>query len=170
VEQEERALGALAGEADGPAQADAQALWRGVQDRAAAWPLVPLGRRSVHPTRRTAQALGRDTQHEQRLHDVGSEAADEAWREAVRRWAEEQGARALREVGWEAMQEAWEAGHDGLAAEGQRQRLRAQVQAWPRLEDALQDLARHLDALSAERGGSGPVRLRLWEREQGLGL
>ena len=139
MEQEERALGALAGEADGQAQAD-------------------------------AQALGRDTQHEQRLHDVGSEAADEAWREAVRRWAEEQGARALREVGWEAVQDAWEAGQDGLAAEGQRQRLLAQVQAWPRLEDSLQDLARHLDALSAERGGSGPVRLRLWEREQGLGL
>ena len=61
-------------------------------------------------------------------------------------------------------------GQEGLAAEVQRQRLLAQVQAWQSLDDSLQDLARQLDALSEERGGSGHVRIRLWEREQGLGL
>src|SRR5262249_46128007 len=85
-------------------------------------------------------------------------------------WAEDQGARALRDVGWETVQDAWEAGQEGLAAEVQRQRLLAQAQTWQRLDDSLQDLARQLDALSEERGGSGHVRIRLWERERELGL
>jgi hypothetical protein len=124
----------------------------------------------VEQLRTAAQGIWRDTTDAERLRDVGREAADDAWREAVLLWAEEQGARALRDVGWETVQDAWEAGQEGLAAEVQRQRLLAQAQAWQRLDDSLQDLARQLDALSEERGGSGHVRIRLWEREQGLGL
>src|SRR5262249_44826155 len=135
-----------------------------------AWQLVPLGRGNVQQARSTARESWRDAQDEQRLRDAGREAADDAWRDAVLLWAEEQGARALRDVGWDAVQDAWEAGQEGLAAESQRQRLLAQVQAWQRLDDSLQDLARQLDDLSEERGGSGHVRIRLWEREQGLGL
>jgi hypothetical protein len=172
VEHEDRVLGDLAGEAAQQAQAEAAVLWQGVQDLADAWQLVPVGRLRVEETRSTAKEVWRDAQDEQRLHDTGSEAADDAWRDAVLLWAEEQGARALRDVGWEAVQEAREAGQEGLAAEVQRQRLLAQAQAWQGLDDSLEDLAQHLDVLSEERGGSGHVRIRLWEREreQGLGL
>jgi hypothetical protein len=173
VEEDERALGDLAREASVQAQADAQALWRGVQDLSDAWQLVPLGRRSVQQTRSTAQEIWRDTTDEQQLRDVGSEAADDAWRDAVLLWAEEQGARALRDVGWDAVQEAREQGHAGLEAAWQErwQRL-AQVQAWPHLEQDLEALARQLDALGEEEGSTGRGRVRLWdrEREQGLGL
>jgi hypothetical protein len=171
VEQDERALGALAGEADGPAQADAQALGRGGQDRAAAWQLVPLGRIRVQQTHSTAQEIWRDAQDEQRLRDVGSEAADEAWRDAVLLWAEEQGARALRDVGWEAVQEAREEGHEALAAAWQERWQRvAQAQAWPNLAQDLEALARQLDALSEEEGGPGRVRVQLWDRERDSGM
>ena len=172
VEQDARDLGDLAGEAYVQAQAEADVLWRGVQDLADAWQLVPLGRLRVEQLRTAVQGIWRDTTDAERLRDVGREAAEDAWRDAVLLWAEDQGARALRDVGWETVQDAWEAGQEGLAAEVQRQRLLAQVQAWQRLDDSLTDLARHLDALSEERGGSGHVRLQLWEREreQGLGL
>src|SRR5262249_34725737 len=53
VEQDERALGELAREASVQAQADAQALWRGVQDLADAWQRVPLGRGHVQQARST---------------------------------------------------------------------------------------------------------------------
>jgi hypothetical protein len=170
VEQDDRALGDLAGEAVRHAQADAQALWVGVQDLADAWQLRQSGRERVEQARTEARDVWREVGDELRLRDLGREAVHDAWRDAVLLWAEDQGARALRDVGWEAVQDAWEAGQDGLAAEVQRQRLLAQVQAWQRLDDSLQDLARQLDALSEERGGSGHVRIRLWEREQGLGL
>ena len=160
----------LAGEAYVQAQAEADVLWRGVQDLADAWQLVPLGRLRVEQLRAAVQGIWRDTTDAERLRNVGREAAEDAWRDAVLLWAEDQGARALRDVGWETVQDAWEAGQEGLAAEVQRQRLLAQAQAWQHLDDSLQDLARHLDALSEERGGSGHVRIRLWEREQGLGL
>jgi hypothetical protein len=102
---------------------------------------------------------------------VGNEAADDAWRDAVLLWAEEQGARALRDVGWEAVQEAREEGHEALNAAWQErwQRL-AQAQAWPNLEQDMEALARQLDDLSSEAGGQGHVRIRLWERERELGL
>ena len=162
VEQDDRVLGDLAGEAYGQAQAEAQVLWRGVQDLADAWQLRHSGLERMEKARTAAQGIWRDTTDAERLRDVGREAAEDAWRDAVLLWAEDQGARALRDVGWETVQDAWEA--------VQRQRLLAQAQAWQSLEDSLQDLARQLDDLSEERGGSGHVRIRLWEREQGLGL
>jgi hypothetical protein len=157
VEQDARVLGDLAGEAYVQAQAEAHVLWRGVQELSDAWQLVPLGRLRVEQLRTAAQGIWRDTTDAERLRDVGREAAEDAWRDAVLLWAEDQGARALRDVGWETVQDAWEAGQEGLAAEVQRQRLLAQAQTWQRLDDSLQDLARQLDALSEERGGSGHV-------------
>ena len=167
VEQDERTLGDLAGEVSMQAQADAQVLWRGVQDLSDAWQLIPLGRIRVQQTRSTAQEIWRDAQDEQRLRDVGSEAADDAWRDAVLLWAEEQGARALRDVGWEAVQEARDEGHEALDAAWQArwQRL-AQAQAWPNLAQDLEALARQLDALDEEEGGTGRVRVQLWDRER----
>jgi hypothetical protein len=170
LEQDDRVLGDLAGEAVVQAQADAQTLWVGVQDLSDAWQLVPLGQRSVHQTRSIAQEHWRDAQDEQRLRDVGSEAADDAWRDAVLLWAEEQGARALRDVGWEAVQEARAEGHEALDAAWQErwQRL-AQAQAWPNLAQDLEALARHLDELD-EEGGTGRVRVQLWDRERDSGM
>jgi hypothetical protein len=86
-------------------------------------------------------------------------------------WAEEQGARALRDVGWEAVQEAREAGHEALDAAWQArwQRL-AQAPAWPNLAQDLEALARHLDALDEEEGGTGRVRVQLWDRERDAGM
>jgi hypothetical protein len=172
VEQDERVLGDLAREASTQTQAEAQTLWVSVQDLADAWQLGRMGQKSVQQARTLGRAIWRETQDEQRLRDVGREAAEDAWRDAVLLWAEDQGTRALRDVGWEAVQDAWGAGQDGLAAEVQRQRLLAQAQTWQRLDDSIQDLARQLDALSSEEGGHGHVRIRLWEREreQGLGL
>src|SRR4029450_4587635 len=66
VEQDDRVLGDLAGEAYVQAQAEAHVLWRGVQDLSDAWQLVPLGRIRVQQTRSTAQAIWRDAQDEQR--------------------------------------------------------------------------------------------------------
>ncbi len=167
VEQDARSLDALAKEAYVQVQAEADVLWRGVQDLSDAWQLVPLGRIRVQQTRSTAQAIWRDAQDEQRLRDVGSEAADDAWRDAVLLWAEEQGARALRDVGWEAVQEAREEGHETLDAAWQErwQRL-AQAQAWPNLAQDMEALARQLDALREEEGGTGRVRVQLWDRER----
>jgi hypothetical protein len=171
VEQEDRGRGDLAGEAYVQAQAEADVLWRGVQDLSDAWQLVPLGRIRVHQTRSTAQEIWRDAQDEQRLRDVGRAAADDAWRDAVLLWAEEQGARALRDVGWEAVQEAREEGHEALDAAWQErwQRL-AQAQAWPNLAQDLAALARQLDALDEAEGGTGRVRVRLWDRERDSGM
>src|SRR5262249_61093354 len=140
-------------------QAADHGVWRGVQDLSDAWQLIPLGRIRVQQTRSTAPEIWRDAQDEQRLRDVGSEAADDAWRDAVLLWAEEQGARALRDVGWEAVQEARAEGHEALDAAWQArwQRL-AQAQAWPHLAQDLEALARPLDPPSDEEAGTGCVR------------
>ena len=144
----------------------------GVQDLADAWQLGHMGQKSVQQARTLGRAIWRETKDEQRLRDVGREAADDAWRDAVLLWAEEQGARALRDVGWDAVQDAREEGHEALAAAGHERWLAAQARTWTSREEDLQTLARHLDALSSEEGGQGHVRIRLWEREreQGLGL
>src|SRR5262249_38358334 len=153
-------------------QAADHGVWRGVQDLSDAWQLIPLGRIRVQQTRSTAPEIWRDAQDEQRLRDVGSEAADDAWRDAVLLWAEEQGARALRDVGWDAVQDAREEGQEALAAAVHERWLAEQARTWTSLEEDLQALARQLDDLSSEEGGHGHVRIRLWEREreQGLGL
>jgi hypothetical protein len=170
VEQDDRVLGDLAGEAYVQAQAEAQTLWVGVQDLADAWHLARSGRESVQQACTTAQGVWRDAQDEQRLRDVGSEAADDAWRDAVLLWAEEQGARALRDVGWDAVQDARDEGHEALAAAVHERWLAAQARTWTSLEEDLQALARQLDALSAEEGGTGRVRVQLWDRARDAGM
>jgi predicted ArsR family transcriptional regulator len=69
------------------------------------------------------------------------------------------------------VQEAREAGHEALQAAWQErwQRL-TQAPAWTSLEHDMEALARQLDALREEEGGTGRVRVRLWDRAQGLGL
>jgi hypothetical protein len=52
----------------------------------------------------------------------------------------------------------------------QEQHAREHARAWNTLEHDLQALAQQLDALSAEAGSPGQVRIRLWDREPGLGL
>src|SRR5262249_17276524 len=130
------------------------------------------GRECVEQARTAARDVWREVDDELRLRDVGSEAADDAWRDAVLLWAEEQGARALRDVGWDTVQDAREEGHEALAAAVHERWLAEQARTWTRLEEDLQALARQLDDLSSEEGGHGHVRFRLWEREreQGLGL
>ena len=172
VEQEDRVLGDLAREAYPQTQAEAQTLWVGVQDLADAWQLGRRGQKSVQQARTLGRAIWRETQDEQRLRDVGSEAADDAWRDAVLVWAEEQGALALRDVGWDAVQDAREEGHAALTAAVHERWLAEQARTWTSLEEDLQALARQLDDLSSEEGGQGHVRIRLWDRErdQGWGL
>jgi hypothetical protein len=170
VEQDERALGDLGREALVQVQADAQALWVGVQDLADAWQLSGSGRERVEQVRTEARDIWRAAQEEQTLRDAGDEAAEDAWRDAVLLWAEETGARALRDVGWEAVQDARDVGQEGLEVELQRERVLAQAQAWGSVEQDLQALARQLDALQEEEGGTGRVRVRLWDRERDLGL
>jgi hypothetical protein len=65
------------------------------------------------------------------------------------------------------VQEAREEGHEALDAAWQErwQRL-AQAQAWPNLAQDMAALARQLDALDEEEGGTGRVRVQLWERER----
>ena len=57
-----------------------------------------------------------------------------------------------------------------LAEARAAQQAKEQVRTWKNLEQELQDLARHLDALREDDGGTGHVRLRLWDRDQGRGL
>src|SRR5215510_15118670 len=74
-------------------------------------------------------------------------------------------------LSWEAVQEAREEGHEALDAAWQErwQRL-AQAQAWPNLAQDLEALARQLDALDEEEGGTGRVRVQLWDRERDSGM
>jgi hypothetical protein len=164
VAHEEQALVALAEEAVVQVQADAQTLWHGVQDLADAWQLRHGGLERVQEARTEAQTLWQDTTDAAQLREVGKEAADDAWRDAVLLWAEELGARTLRDVGWEAVQDARELGQEGLEAELGRQRVLAQAQGWGSLAQDLEALARQLEAM--EEGGTGGVRVRLWDRER----
>src|SRR5438445_10905231 len=77
VEQDDRVLGDLAGEAYGQAQAEAQVLWRGVQDLADAWQLRHSGLERMEKARTAAQGIWRDTTDAERLRDVGREAAED---------------------------------------------------------------------------------------------
>ena len=74
--------------------------------------------------------------------------------------------RMLGDLAGEAYAQAWdEAQASWRAVEAQEQGA-----GWPSVEHALQDLARQLEALSAEAGSPGQVRIRLWDQEQGRGL
>jgi hypothetical protein len=170
VEQDDRTLGDLAGEAYRQAQSEAQEQWSTLQNVTDSWALHRRGRELVQETRRTAHEVWRDTQEDTQIRDLGREAVEDAWREAVLLWAEDQGMRALRDVGWDAVHEAWESGQEDLEAALQHERLVAEAQGWQSLDASLEALARQLDVLSGQDGARGHMRIRLWEREQGMGL
>jgi hypothetical protein len=117
-----------------------------------------------------AQGVWNNAQDAHVLRGIGSDAADDAWRDAVLLWAEEQGARTLRDVGWEALQDAREEGREALAVIAQEEQARAQAQTVRNVEQELQALAQQLDTLHEREGRAGPLRIRLWDREQGMGL
>jgi len=139
LEQDDRMLGDLAGEASAQAQHEARAVWE-------------------------------DAQAELTLRDAGWEAVRIAGQESQGLWEDAQAEQELLNDGWAAVRGARIDGHAALAAELHEQAVKEQARAWRSLEHDLLALAAQLDALSEESGGRGTVRIRLWEREQGLGL
>jgi hypothetical protein len=138
LEQDDRMLGDLAGEASAQAQHEARAVW---EDAQAALTLRDAGWEAVRIAGQASQGLWEDAQAEQaRLND-----------------------------GWAAVRTARHDGQTALAAALSAQRIQEHTGAWRSLEQDLQTLAAQLDQLREESGGRGTVRLRLWEREQGLG-
>jgi hypothetical protein len=74
--------------------------------------------------------------------------------------------RVLGDLAGEAYAQAW----DEAQAVWRGLQAQDQTAAWPSLERDLRALAQQLDALSAEAGRTGQVRIRLWDREQGMGF
>jgi len=107
---------------------------------------------------------------ERMLGDMAGEAYAQAWDEVQGVWERMQEEQALCDVGWEAVRQARKGGSEALAESVQEQHAREHARAWNTLEHDLQALAQQLDALSAEAGSPGQVRIRLWDREPGLGL
>ena len=108
-------------------------------------------------------------QDDRMLGDLAGEASAQAQHEARAVWEDAQAEQALLNDGWAAVRGARIDGHAALAAELHEQAVKEQARAWRSLEHDLLALAAQLDALSEESGGRGTVRIRLWEREQGLG-
>ena len=109
-------------------------------------------------------------QDDRMLGDLAGEASAQAQHEARAVWEDAQAEQELLNDGWAAVRGARIDGHAALAAELHEQAVKEQARAWRSLEHDLLALAAQLDALSEESGGRGTVRIRLWEREQGLGL
>ena len=72
--------------------------------------------------------------------------------------------------GWAAVRTARDDGQAALAVALSEQHAQEQTRAWRSLEQDLQALAAQLDRLGEESAGRGSVRIRLWDRDQGLGL
>ena len=109
-------------------------------------------------------------QDDRMLGDLAGEASAQAQHEARAVWEDAQAEQELLNDGWAAVRGARIDGHAALAAELHEQAVKEQGRAWRSLEHDLLALAAQLDALSEESGGRDTVRIRLWEREQGLGL
>jgi len=137
-----------------------------VDDRA----LGDLAREAYAQTWTDAQQIWSDARAEWELRAVGNDVVEDAWRDAVLLWAEDQGARALQDVGWESVQDARDEGMAALGASVEEQRALEQAHAWQSVEHEIQTLAQQLDALHEREGGTGAVRIRLWDREHGQGL
>jgi hypothetical protein len=137
-----------------------------VDDRA----LGDLAREAYAQTWTDAQQIWSDAKTAWELRAVGDEVAEDAWRDAVLLWAEDQGTRALQDVGWESVQDARDEGMAALVAAVEEQQARERAHAWQSVEQELQTLAQQLDALHEREGGTGAVRIRLWDREHGQGL
>ena len=117
-----------------------------------------------------ARVVWEDAQAALTLRDAGWEAVRIAGQESQGLWEDAQAEQELLNDGWAAVRGARIDGHAALAAELHEQAVKEQARAWRSLEHDLLALAAQLDALSEESGGRGTVRIRLWEREQGLGL
>jgi hypothetical protein len=139
LEQDERMLGDLAGEASAQAQHEARAVWE-------------------------------DAQAELTLRDAGWEAVRIAGQESLGIWEDAQAEQEMLNDGWAAVRTVRDDGQAALAMALSEEQAQEQARAWRSLEQDLRALAVQLDALSEESGGRGTVRIRLWEREQGLGL
>ena len=140
MEQDDQLLGDLAGEAYAQAQHEARDVWE-------------------------------DAQAELTLRDVGREAYAQAWQESQGIWEDAQAEQERLNDGWAAVRTARDDGQAALAAAMSAQHAQAvQTGTWRSLEQDLQALAAQLDQVSEESGGRGTVRIRLWERDQGLGL
>jgi hypothetical protein len=117
-----------------------------------------------------AQGVWRDVHVEHTLRDIGWGVVHTAMDEAHDAWRASQEEQALREVGWEAVRGAQDEGQSARAGARDAPQAKEQARAGQSLEQELQDLARQLDALREDEGGTGHVRLRLWDRDQGRGL
>jgi len=140
MEQDDQRLGDLAGEAYAQAQHEARDVWE-------------------------------DAQAALTLRDVGREAYAQAWQESQGIWEDAQAEQERLNDGWAAVRTARDDGQAARAAAMSAQHAQAvQTGTWRSLEQDFQALAAQLDQFSEESGGRGTVRIRLWERDQGLGL
>jgi hypothetical protein len=170
IELDDRALGDRAGEIWRQAQHEGQMVWGMVQHEVDTRVLRAVGQAALQTARTEGQAVWADLSDTQRLRDVGTEAFEDAWRDAALLWAEETGARALREEGWTALQEAREEAQALLGRGVQEQVRRTHGHTSESMGAALKDLTQRLEDLDEGEGRGGAIRVRLWDRDQGLGF
>ena len=108
---------------------------------------------------------------EERFFDalVGQVLA-QARHEAGDVWDAAQWEQEMLDSGWAAVHAARDEGDAALAAGLREQQARERARAWQSLEQSIEVLAAQLDRLGEESGGRGGVRIRLWERDQGMGF
>jgi len=85
-------------------------------------------------------------------------------------WDAAQWEQEMLDSGWAAVHAARDEGDAALAAGLREQQARERARAWQSLEQSIEVLAAQLDRLGEESGGRGGVRIRLWERDQGMGF
>jgi hypothetical protein len=167
VERDGHVLGDLAGEAAQQAQQEAHGVWVDAQTEQR---LRNVGDEAVRVIRQEAQGVWHDAHAEHTLYDIGISVVHTAMDEVHDAWADTQEEQGLRDSGWEAVRAAWDEGQSALAAATHKSHAKEQARAWQSLEQEFQDLARQLETLREPGGGTGHVRLRLWDRDQGRGL
>jgi len=101
---------------------------------------------------------------------LAGQAVAQAWHEAGDVWDEAQWEQEMLDIGWAAVRAARDEGDAALAAGLREQQARERARAWQSLEQSIEALAAQLDRLGEESGGRGGVRIRLWERDQGMGF
>ncbi len=104
------------------------------------------------------------------LGGLAGEAYVQAQHEARAVWEDTQTEQEMLNDGWAAVRTARDDGQAALAVALSAQHAQEQTRAWRSLEQDLQALAAQLDRLGEESAGRGSVRIRLWDRDQGLGL
>ncbi len=104
------------------------------------------------------------------LGGLAGEAYVQAQHEARAVWEDAQTEQEMLNDGWAAVRTARDDRQAALAVALSAQHAQEQTRAWRSLEQDLQALAAQLDRLGEESAGRGSVRIRLWDRDQGLGL